>query len=80
MKGIVGDGGKRGRGILVRNPKEAEKDRLEREKILARLKEELKAIGDLKGEPHTKACCQLIAHPDTAGTAPGGGPGSGSPG
>ena len=60
---IVGDGEKRVRYILVRNPKEAEKDRLEREKILARLKEELAAIGDLKGEPHTKACCQLIAHP-----------------
>ncbi|WP_422880110.1 IS1634 family transposase [Neomoorella glycerini] len=60
---IVGDGEKRVRYVLVRNPKEAEKDRLEREKILARLKEELKAIGDLKGEPHTKACCQLIAHP-----------------
>lgn len=60
---IVGDGEKRVRYILVRNPKEVEKDRLEREKILTRLKEELKAIGDLKGEPHTKACCQLIAHP-----------------
>ncbi|WP_173297513.1 IS1634 family transposase [Thermanaeromonas sp. C210] len=60
---IVGDGEKRVRYILVRNPKEAEKDRLEREEILARLKEELRAIGDLKGEPHTKACCQLIAHP-----------------
>ena len=60
---IVGDGEKRVRYILVRNPKEAEKDRLKREKILARLKEELAAIGDLKGEPHTKACCQLIAHP-----------------
>jgi transposase len=60
---IVGDGEKRVRYILVRNPKEAEKDRLAREKTLARLKEELKAIGDLKGEPHSKACCQLIAHP-----------------
>lgn len=60
---IVGDGERRVRYILVRNPKEAERDRLEREKILARLKEELKAIGDLKGEPHTKACCELIAHP-----------------
>ncbi|WXJ87075.1 IS1634 family transposase ISDha15 [Moorella humiferrea] len=60
---IVGDGEKRVRYILVRNPKEAEKDKLEQEKILTRLKEELKAIGDLKGEPHTKACCQLIAHP-----------------
>jgi len=26
-------------------------------------KEYLRRIGDLKGEPHTKACCALIAHP-----------------
>jgi len=59
---IVGDGEKRIRYILVRNPKEAEKDKAQREKILAKIKEELEAIGDLKGEPHTKAVCNLIAH------------------
>jgi hypothetical protein len=31
--------------------------------ILARVKEDLRRIGDLKGEPHTKACCALVAHP-----------------
>ncbi|MCR4440551.1 MAG: IS1634 family transposase [Peptococcaceae bacterium] len=59
---IVGDGGKRVRYILVRNPQEAAKDKAQRENTLAKLREELAAIGDLQGEPHTKACCELIAH------------------
>ncbi|NLI92036.1 MAG: IS1634 family transposase [Peptococcaceae bacterium] len=59
---IVGDGEKRIRYILVRNPAEAERDKAQREEILAKINEELKAIGDLKGEPHTKAVCSLIAH------------------
>ena len=60
---IVGDGERRRRFILVRNPQQAERDRKDRESILAQVKEELKRIGDLKGAPHTKACCDLIAHP-----------------
>ena len=34
-----------------------------RETVLARVKEELRRIGDPKGEPHTKACCALVARP-----------------
>jgi transposase len=60
---IVGDGEKRVRYVLVRNPREAERDREMREEVLRRVKEELGKIGDLKGEPHTKACCALITHP-----------------
>jgi hypothetical protein len=60
---VVGDGEKRVRYVLVRNPMEAEKDRQTREAILSRVNEELRRVGDLKGEPHTKACCALIAHP-----------------
>jgi hypothetical protein len=59
----VGDGEKRERYILVRNPKEAERDRAKREEILSRVKQEIDKIGDLKGAPHTKACCELVAHP-----------------
>jgi len=59
---VIGDGEKRVRYILVRNPQEAAKDKAQREKTLARIREELKAIGDLEGKPHTKACCELIAH------------------
>jgi len=60
---VVGNGEKRVRYVLVRNPLEAERDRENREAILGRVNEELRRIGDLKGEPHTKACCALIAHP-----------------
>ncbi len=60
---VVGDGEKRTRYILVRNPEEAERDRRSREAIISRVNEELGSIGDLKGDPHTKACCALVAHP-----------------
>jgi transposase len=60
---VVGDGEKRERYILVRNPHEAERDKSKREQTLCRIKEALARIGDLKGAPHTKACCELIAHP-----------------
>jgi hypothetical protein len=29
---------------------------------LSKIKEELVKLGDLNGEPHCKACCELIAH------------------
>jgi len=60
---VVGDGERRRRFILVRNPRQAERDRKDREAILVQVSEELQRIGDLKGAPHTKACCDLIAHP-----------------
>jgi hypothetical protein len=60
---IVGNGEKRVRYVLARNPREAERDRRIREELLHRAKEELRKIGDLKGEPHTRACCALITHP-----------------
>ena len=60
---IVGDGEARVRYILVRNPEQAARDRAERERVLAELRLALERIGDLKGAPHTRACCQLIAHP-----------------
>lgn len=59
---VVGDGEARTRYILARNPKEAEKDRRHREKLLSRINDELARIGELNGKPHNKACCQLIAH------------------
>jgi transposase len=63
VKEIVGEGERRIRYVLVRNPKEAEKQKTKRKRIISEVTEQLKAIGDLKGEPHTKACCKLIAHP-----------------
>jgi hypothetical protein len=60
---VVGSGEKRVRYVLVRNPPEAERDREKREEVLGRVREELRKIGDLQGEPHTRACCALITHP-----------------
>ncbi|MEW6523926.1 MAG: IS1634 family transposase [Bacillota bacterium] len=60
---VVGDGERRARYILVRNPEEVRRDRAKREEILERVRAELTRIGDLEGAPHTKACCALIAHP-----------------
>jgi len=59
---IVGDGEARIRYVLARNPKEALRDREKRELILSKIKEELAKLGDLNGEPHCKACCELVAH------------------
>lgn len=60
---IVGDGEARIRYILVRNPKEALKDKAKREEMINKIKQELAAIGELNGAPHTKAVCNFIAHP-----------------
>lgn len=58
----IGEGTSAIRYILVYNPQQAERDRAEREAILAALKNELLAIKDLDAEPHRKAVCQLLAH------------------
>jgi transposase len=59
---VVGDGEARIRYVLARNPKEALRDKEKRELILSKIREELAKLGDLAGEPHSKACCELIAH------------------
>src|SRR5690606_515725 len=45
------------------NPEQAERDRAQREQILARLREELAGLERLPKEEHTRAVCALIAHP-----------------
>ena len=60
---VVGDGEARKRYVLVRNPQQAVRDQEQREKMLARLKEELTQAGAAKGGCHNKACCRLLAHP-----------------
>ncbi len=59
---VGGDGAARIRYVLVRNPIEAERDRLTREKHLEEVAARLKEIGELNGEPHTKRVCELTAH------------------
>lgn len=58
----VGEGVNAVHYILAKNPQEAERDRAQREAIIAALEEELAAIKDLDDEPHSRAVCQLLAH------------------
>jgi len=59
---IVGEGERRKRFLLAFNPKEAEKQKKERDAIIAALTEELARFRQLSGEPHTKAMCALRSH------------------
>ena len=59
---VMGEGEARQRYVVVRNQKRAERDRTIRAELLSRLKEELKQIKVLKGQPHSKACCALLAN------------------
>jgi hypothetical protein len=60
---VVGSGEARQRYVLVRNPRQVEHDRAEREALLARLQEQIDAIGALPKGQHTRAVCTLMAHP-----------------
>lgn len=51
------------RFVIVHNPEEAERDRQKREEIAAEVERRLRALGDLGGEPHTRAACDLRSHP-----------------
>ncbi|MDP3062085.1 MAG: IS1634 family transposase, partial [Chloroflexota bacterium] len=58
---VVGQGEARRRYVLVRNEKRAERDRAQREELLRRLERELSQLKELKGQPHTRACCALLS-------------------
>jgi len=60
---VIANGEARTRYILVRNPEEAARNKAKREETIEKLKLELARIGELDGAPHTKAVCNLIAHP-----------------
>ena len=57
---VVGEGEARERYVVVRNPKQVQRDRAKREELLAKLEKELDG---LKGSGHSKACCALLSHP-----------------
>jgi transposase len=59
---LIGDGEGRRRLLLAFNPREAEKQRKEREAILKALAEELGSIRQLPDALHTKAMCRLRTH------------------
>jgi transposase len=58
----VGDGEKRVRYVLARNPQRAKRDAFERGNIVGRIEEELAHLPELKGEAHSRAACALLAH------------------
>lgn len=58
----IGDGEARKRYVLVRNPLQAAKDKETREHHLQSIQDELAAIGELNGKPHSKRVCALLAH------------------
>lgn len=60
---VVGDGEGRKRYVLVRNPKQAAKDKEHREKVLDDLREKLKASRASEAGSHNKAGCRLLTHP-----------------
>ncbi len=60
---VVGEGEARQRYVLVRNEKRAARDRSQRAHLLARLERELSQLKQLKGQPHSRACCALLANP-----------------
>jgi DDE family transposase len=59
---IVGDGARRRRYIVCRNPEEAKRQRQHREEVLAALRQELSRL-DPQAPEHTKRACELVASP-----------------
>lgn len=60
---VVGDGEARQRYVLVRNPEQAKRDRLQRDTLVEKLEMELSQLKELDGGQHTKAVCALTSHP-----------------
>jgi hypothetical protein len=60
---VGGDSEARRRFVLVRNPEEAERDRIKREDIVKEAERRLDELKQLAGEPHKKAACALRSHP-----------------
>ena len=58
----VGDGEKRVRYVLARNPQGAKRDRADRDGIVSRLEAELAHLPEIEGEAHSKAACALLSH------------------
>jgi transposase len=54
----VGEGERRRRFVIVYNPDEAERDKIQREAILKRTQEAIDALGP----EHTKLVCELLTH------------------
>jgi len=60
---VGGDSVSRRRFVVVLNPEEAERDRKKRADIVAEVERRLGDLEQLEGDPHTRAACELRAHP-----------------
>jgi hypothetical protein len=59
---VVGEGEKRKRFVLAYNPKEAEKEKKQRERLIQDLEAVLEDLHQMPEKKHTKAVCALRAH------------------
>ncbi len=59
---IIGDGEARRRYLLVRNPREAERDKRKREEALKELRRRLKALREAPLGEHARVHCELRSH------------------
>lgn len=60
---MVGNGEARTRYVLAYNPQEAQKQRHEREEIVAEIRSRIKSLKQPPDSEHTKAICELRSHP-----------------
>jgi len=63
---VLGEGSERRRYVIVRNPEQAERDRHQREEMLARLEEEIETLNagiSKRDGQHNKRVCALTTHP-----------------
>ena len=60
---VGGDSVVRRRFVVVVDPEQAERDAKKREDIVAEVQRRLGDLQQLEGDPHTKAACELRAHP-----------------
>jgi len=58
----VNEGEARKRYVLAQNPKEAERQKIQREEIIKETQKRLKEIKQLPNKEHTKAICELRSH------------------
>ena len=59
---VIGEGERRRRLLLAYNPREAEKQKKEREEIIASLEKKLESLRQSPDHLHTKAVCDLRSH------------------
>jgi len=59
---VVGQGERRKRYVVIRNPAQVVRDSEDRQRKLERLEKELARL-PANGKEHTKAACKLVAHP-----------------